>query len=479
MMSKRPFPCSRIAVRLWLMMIALVLLSVAFIWVAQVFLFERNYMSASIAQVQSSLAPVMEDLETGDLAYDDKLLFSLSAAVNGKTLVLDGKGMLAAYSGGHPLAIEETDSFFWRQAQNNEEFDYIQEMRHNRKIIRDGSRLLAVEFGIPAVYEGKPAYAILYHSLDEVYTVLDMNRRQLAALSVILTLTAAVLALALSRRFVKPIHVIKDTVDSLAEGDLSATPGLFLNDEIGTLARSVERLGLALQRVDVLRKEVIANVSHELRSPLALIAGYAEMVRDVSWKDDAKRESDLNLIIREARRMSEMVSDIMDYSQFRAGYVTLKREFCNLCDIVESEARRAERDAGGYGVKVRLRSDRDEITAHVDPLKIGMVCRNLLNNAVNHTKEGETVTVGIEEREDCFRVSVANPGPPIPDGEREVIWERFQRGQHHGGRKQGTGIGLSIVSSVLSAHRMPYGLDCGDGLNVFWFECPKGRENNE
>jgi signal transduction histidine kinase len=418
------------------------------------------------------------NLEAGDLAHDDKLFFSLSAVVNGKTLVLDGSGLLAAYSSGHPLDIEDIDSSFWSQIQNDGEFGYISERRQNSQVLRDGSRLIAVEIGIPVTYGGKPAYALLYHSLDEVYTVLDMNRRQLAALSVILTLAAAALAFALSRRFVKPIHVIKDAVDSLAKGDLTAAPGLSLKDEIGSLAHSVEQLGLALQRVDVLRKEVIANVSHELRSPLALIAGYAEMVRDINWKDGEKRESDLNLIIREARRMSEMVSDIMDYSQFQAGYITLKKDFYNLSDIVESETRRAERDAAHYGIKICLQSAGNGITAYVDALKISMVCRNLLNNAVNHTQGGESVTVSVEERDDCFRVSVSNPGPPIPDDDREVIWERFQRGQHHGGRKQGTGLGLSIVSSVLRAHEMPYGLDCGGGLTAFWFAYPKNQAGN-
>ena len=94
---------------------------------------------------------------------------------------------------------------------------------------------------------------------------------------------------------------------------------------------------MALQRVDVLRKEVIANVSHELRSPLSLIGGYAEMVRDITWRDDEKRSENLNLIIRETNRMSEMVSDIMDYSQFQSGYLQLNIGNYDLCEIVKTE----------------------------------------------------------------------------------------------------------------------------------------------
>ena len=170
-----------------------------------------------------------------------------------------------------------------------------------------------------------------------------MNRRQLVVLSVILTAAAAVLA----RRFTRPILVIKKTVDQLAAGDLAAAPGLKRSDEIGQLSGSVEELGRALQRVDVLRKEVIANVSHELRSPLALIGGYAEMVRDITWKDEVQRNENLNLIISESRRMSEMVSDIMDYSQFQSGYLHLNKGSYDLREIVENEAVHCEGDCQG------------------------------------------------------------------------------------------------------------------------------------
>lgn len=117
----------------------------------------------------------------------------------------------------------------------------------------------------------------------------------------------------------------------------------------GQLSQSVGKLRLALQRLDILRREVIANVSHELRSPLALITGYAEMVRDITWKDDELRNENLNLIISESNRMSEMVNDILDYSQFSAGYSSLKKEWCDLRDIVTAELTRCRQAAAEHG----------------------------------------------------------------------------------------------------------------------------------
>jgi signal transduction histidine kinase len=103
----------------------------------------------------------------------------------------------------------------------------------------------------------------------------------------------------------------------------------------------------------------------------------------------------------------------------------------------------------------------------------------LLYNAINHTQDDRTITVKIADVVNGVRVSVINPGEEIPKEERELIWERYQRSQHQGGRKQGTGIGLSIVSALLKSHGMPYGVDCHDDLTVFWFECPKGMLKTE
>ena len=107
-----------------------------------------------------------------------------------------------------------------------------------------------------------------------------------------------------------------------------------------------------------------------------------------------------------------------------------------------------------------------------DPLNMSQVLRNLLYNAINHTPEGEEITVSVTKRSSLWRLSVANPGEPIPEADRQIIWERYQRSQHQSGRHMGTGIGLSIVSTILAAHHMEYGVDCANGQTIFWFEFP-------
>lgn len=458
--------------RLWLSMMALILLSVSFLWFGQIFLFEQNYLNSAMSEVENRLDPVMEELKTTDLAENAEILSYLSTTANGKMMLTDESGkLLEMYTYGHPMDLEEAEkeSATWRTIRDSNEYQSLLLGEQYKKVEKANGTPVSFEVGIPIVYQGERAYVVFYRLMNEAGTVLDVNRRQLLWLSILLTAVAALFAAFLAARFTSPIRDVKRTVDRLAEGDLSAVPQLTLEDEIGQLAHSVERLGQALQRVDILRKEVIANISHELRSPLSLISGYAEMVRDISFRDNQKREEDLNLIIHEARRMSEMVSDILDYSQFQAGYMKLKKDNYNLCDIVESEVAHCIPTAAENGLNIQMNGTEQDVPVFADALKLTQVIRNLLYNAINHTEGGTIITVTVIREQRQCRVSVSNPGTPIPKEEQVLIWERYQRSQHQGGRRQGTGLGLSIVSSILKAHEMSYGVECQSGFTIFWF----------
>lgn len=466
---------SGIAVQLWGIMMLLVVLTIFFMWGFQIYFMENNYVNSNIQEVQAQLDSVLEELEITDLADNERLISYLTNAARGKLIIANHDGQLAAmYSYDYPVNLEATpsDIEIWNRITNSKEYQCILKGIPYTKEHRKRNQIYAYETGVPVTYRGQNAYLILYRSFTELYNVLDMNRQQMVALSILLTLAASILAAFLAKKYTKPILAIKKSVDLLAKGDLDASPGLTQKDEIGQLADSVEKLGQALQKVDILRKEVIANVSHELRSPLALIAGYAEMVRDITWKDEIKRQEDLGLIISEAQRMSRMVDDILDYSQLQAGYLQLKKGWHDLYGILEAETAFCRPGAMEHHILLELACPRQEIWLFIDPLKIRQVIRNLLYNAINHTEEGQKITLNALSGPYAFHVSVSNPGPPIPMEEREIIWERYQRSQHQNGRRLGTGIGLSIVSTILEAHGMAYGVECRDGWIHFWFDCP-------
>lgn len=506
--------------QLWLMMMGLILFALVFLWLGQVFLFERTYSRTILEDTWKRLEPVMEKLQNDEFNEDDHMLPLMSRVMDSRLMLVDESGAPKAfYASGYeiPIPEDEPEYAFWSDICSGEAADAIASRTSYQETRRLHRRLSAVLLGIPIRYDGEDSYLLLYHELD-LDTLLRMNRRQLIGFCLILTIAASILAALCSRGFTRPLYAIRDAIDRLAGNDFSADLHFKRRDEIGRLADSVDTLGENLKRIDVLRKELIANVSHELKSPLALISGYAEMVRDIDWRDDGLREEDLNLIIEEAGRMSEMVNDILDYSQLQSGYLRLKPELYDICELAASETAHCAAGAAAYHIRLNFVSEPESVTIRADALKLSQVLRNLLYNAINHTPENGTITVQIaraggenptvrrtnsktlgaakaesaatKDRSTAardmsaaadagsavrYRVSVINPGEPIPEEDRAVIWERYQRSQHQNGRHMGTGIGLSIVRTILEAHHMPYGVDCADGETSFWFECEEAK----
>ena len=419
--------------QLWGMMMGLVVLTAACMWFVQVFFFEHTYAETALSNSLKQLQPVMSDLTNRDLTEDDRLLPFLSRMIDGTIFLVDDTGDLTdIYSYGHLLTDVQNEPEYgiWKFIRNSDEFSNVKARQIYQNVLKSNHHMINIHIGIPVTYAGENAYLLIENTIrtDAAFT---FNRMQLIILTVVLTIAASILAAVGSGYFTKPIFAIKHTVDRLAENDFSARADVNRKDELGELAESVGLLGQALARVDVLRKEVIANVSHELRSPLSVISGYAELVRDIHWKDEAARNEDLDLIIEESNRMSEMVNDILD--NVKASLTTYQ------------------------GTQITFHSI--------------CVLRNLLYNAINHTPEGDTITVSLESKgSHTVRLSVTNPGTPISEEDKKIIWERYQRSQHQSGRRMGTGIGLSIVSTILNAHGMKYGVDSDEKGTSFWFE---------
>lgn len=485
--------------KLWLIMMGIVILAVTFIWFGLIFFLEQNYAKSAQEQSKILMQPIIESLQSGNSEENDQLLPLLSRMANGIVFLVDPEGdLILAYNYGHLVSKEDAPELAMiDNIQQSSEFDHALTRTPYEKIVTSRGLvfpikdpIVQIESGYPILYDGMEAYLIISQVVN-LKTTLATNRRQLTMLSLLLTVSAAALAAIFSRYFTKPICQIKDSIDRLAKNDYSAVPDLKRSDEIGELSDSVTILSHSLQRVDRLGKELIANISHELRSPLSIISGYAEMVRDIHWKYDDKREEDLNLIIQESRRLTEMVNDILDYSQLQAGCIQLRRDAVDLHQLTEQEIQHCIAPAAEHDIHLEFHSigskcsgeaesfEHSESSApsetiiFADALKMSQVLRNLLYNAINHTPSHGTIHLYLTEKDGKIRLSVCNPGDPIPEEDRAIIWERYKRSQHHSGRKLGTGIGLSIVSSILTAHQMEYGVECKDGYTIFWFECRK------
>ncbi|WP_347565166.1 HAMP domain-containing sensor histidine kinase [Candidatus Enterococcus moelleringii] len=458
--------------KLWLANMLLVAIAIIFLWVMQILLFEPNYIEAtmedSYARVEQN-AEELREIDQIDPNSSENPLKFLSKTIIGLVFLTDESGeVLYVYNNGQELEPSSLENHYdWLTAESGTVIE-----GRELKTVEKFPKNSAIVIGVPTEYQGQPVALLMYNNITQTEALQRLNRHQLLIFSLLLTLVASIVSFVLSKHFSTPIIQIKNTVTDLTKGLLTSKPNVKRQDELGQLSESVSELGEELQRVEVLRKEVIANVSHELRTPLALITGYGEMVRDVTGNNEELRNNNMDLIIREAHRLSEMVDDIMDYSIMQAGYSDLHLETSNLYCLIEASVEYAQGVGYQYDISLDFHSFSKDIPLKMDVMKMSQVLRNLLNNAINHTKSGETITVEIDKLSDRIKISVINPGDDIPEDQMKEIWERYQRVQHQGGHKEGTGIGLAIVSTILTAHQMTYGADSKNGRTSFWFEIP-------
>ena len=462
---------SRLTLKLWAGMMILILITLIFLWTVQTVFLQPYYNSQIFNEIKTKFEEIYKDATNMDEVQRAIIASSyLSNDKNNYVYITD--------------RIELTYSaIFGMQLVNTSVINII--LTHielglkgesSVKIFEVSDSTRAIFVFSPVVFpDGTRCVVVIKQGISNVTSVQQVLKSQLNRLSIVLIIASFILSLFLAQIFTKPILAINKTVNRLAEGDLEASANVNQNDELGELSHSVDNLATSLKKVDLLRKELIANVSHELKSPLSLIRGYAELVREISWKNEKDRNDNLNLIIDESQRMSIMVNDILDYSLIQSGYLTLKTDILPLDYIISDAAAEASLQGEKFNLNVEVNNQTPNTNVCVDNIKIHQVFRNLLNNAINHSHDGEKIKINSNFVNEGIRIEICNRGDPIPGEERTLIWERYHRAQHQGGRKQGTGLGLSIVKTICDAHNMTYGTDYIDENNVFWFQIPMKR----
>ena len=280
---------------------------------------------------------------------------------------------------------------------------------------------------------------------------------------------AGVVAFILAQHISKPMHDLSKGAKAVAAGNLdyrvTEKKG---NSEIAVLIRDFNSMTCELSKVDKLRKDLIANVSHELRTPLTMIKGYAETVRDLTGDNPEKRNKQLDIIVEESDRLTELISDLLDLSKMQSGHADFKQEQIHFSETVRTIMERYEcfKDRG-YRIDAEIA---ENVFMTGDENRLAQVVYNLMDNAINHSGEARHVAVVLTGGTNP-RFSVINSGAAIPEEELENIWERFYHVDKSGRRRvTGTGIGLSLVREILAHHGFVYGVSSKTGRTEFWFE---------
>ncbi len=268
-------------------------------------------------------------------------------------------------------------------------------------------------------------------------------------LLVMLLLFAVVAALVLvsgsMRRFASPLHAVMDAADHVAEGDYGVRVEEFGAPPMRALAHSFNTMTERLQNADRLRRNVMADVAHELRTPLSVLQGRLEGLIDGVYPRDDRQ---LGELLDETRVLARLVEDLRTLALSDAGALPLQREPTNLVDLVNDVVSSMQLEAARKSVSLGANGSTGTKPVDLDPVRIREVLTNLLSNALRHSRTGGSVTVSVGERDGSVVVTVQDTGDGMSRDEIGRIFDRFYKGE----RSRGSGLGLSIARSIVTAH---------------------------
>ncbi len=318
-----------------------------------------------------------------------------------------------------------------------------------------------------------PVYVFAIATLTPLGPAVGILRSQLLIVTGVALIIGIFVARFTSKRLATPISNMEIQARELAKGnyDVHFEGGDY--KELKDLAATLNQTAVDLKASDALQKDLIANVSHDLRTPLTMIKSYAEMIRDLSGDIPEKRDEHLGVIIQEADRLDDLVGDILTLSKMQAGVVEMDMEDFDIQEAGESVLSTymvMEQEGFTFSYKPLP----EKIIVHGDRRKIQQVMSNLISNAIRYSRDVKEVSLGFEKSGDSVICSVCDKGIGIDEADQAKIWNRYQKASKQGVRSsQGTGLGLSIASEILEKHGAAYGVESkpGEGSR-FWFSMP-------
>ena len=221
----------------------------------------------------------------------------------------------------------------------------------------------------------------------------------------------------------------------------------------------------------------MANVSHDLKTPLTMIKAYAEMSVDLHSNNQEKQREDINTIIKETDRLTLLVNDILDLSKMESSIDTLEKEEFDIVELTKDILDRYKLYQETENYNFIFNHNKEIIIVFADKKKIEQVIYNLINNAINYTGEDNKVEVNIKENKDNILVEIKDTGKGIKEEDLPYIWDRYYKNKKkHKRNLIGTGLGLNIVKNILETHKFKYGVKTKkEKGTTFYFEISKTR----
>lgn len=461
------------------------LIMLILLWLFQTVFFKGFYRSVKISQVEScakNIITMMQGTEDDEGVNVDKVSAMVEYIYEQNDMMvalydLNTNFAMSICSSDVPENLEKisgSDVIRYRNMAMQNGGTYL-EYRH--KALNEDSGSLekyaaeSVTYSEVFMDSGNGRYMITIRSIITPFnSVVDTLRNQLIIISAILVVLSVMLSIIVSNLITRPIIKTNKAAKELAKQhyDVKFESDGYL--EIRELNDTLNFAARELTKVEKLRKDLIANISHDLRTPLTMITGYGEVIRDLPGENTPEN---IQIIIDEATRLNELVTDLLDISKLQSGAMQLVRTDFSLTKCIEEIFNRYTKliEQNHYNIVFNYKED---VIINADDVKIKQVIYNLINNAINYVGDDKTVIVTQIADKNFVRVEVTDHGVGIDPDKLEYIWDRYYKvDKAHKSAVIGTGLGLSIVKNILELHNARFGVKSKLGAgSTFWFELP-------
>lgn len=457
----------KISVRLWMQMLLLIGVTLGLLWFFQVVMLEKYYLYSQTRNIKEQGTLLAEDYANEapeEVIERQAEEFGLKYNASVEIFDISGERLYGGNSGPMMMGRAMDKREVFSEAAGGE--ITVRQVTHNRL----NSRFLLV--GIPVKQDNKVTGVLVISSpLASIKEAESIIKEQLMIVTVLMLLISLVLTYYSSKAFTRPILMINEAAAKMAAGNLSVKLKVEREDELGMLSETINYLSVQLQKIEQLRRELIANVSHEFRTPLSLIKGYAETIRDVTGDNPEKRNRQLEIILEETDRLKNMVNDTLNLSQMESEYFKPDIKAFDLWTSARNIRNRFTYMLEEKGQKLELSGKGDTLFVMGDEPRIEQVLYNFVNNACSHTAPGGLIRIEILENADNVKVQVSDSGSGIAAEQLPFIWDRFYKAS---AESKGTGLGLAIAKKILEAHGSSFGVASEQGKGAsFWFTLEK------
>ncbi len=422
---------------------------IVLLWICQITILDIYYEKEQIDNMDNIVSELKKTNSNNlvstlqDVAYQNDVCIVLS----------DDSGVLGTYNINMNGCLLKSNNSKVRELMYN--FTLSDDKFKSYKFANEDKHISALMYGIKL---DDDKYTFIYSNLEDISDFTMIIKKQLMYICFIGIFIAIIISIFLSSKITEPIIKITNKAKKMGTGDVDVSFEESGIKEIDDLSETLSQAQKEMAKTDELRRDLMANVSHDLKTPLTMIKAYAEMIRDISYKDVDKMKEHLDIIVDETDRLTVLVNDILDLSRMQSNADVLSIEQFDLAQDIREIVKRYQiiKETEKYTINVEMP---DSIILKADKKKLNQVIYNLVNNAINYTGDDKTVTIRVTKHKKYYLVEIIDTGKGIKESDIPYIWNKYYKNdKNHQRNVVSTGLGLSIVKEILELHGYEYGV---------------------